>query len=65
MNARHVLLLALIALYVLHNDVWFWNRPDLIGGLPIGLLYHVGFCLAVAVVMALLIRSGGVGSIGS
>ena len=65
MKTRRVLYLGLVALYLLHNDVWFWNRPDLIAGLPIGLLYHVGYCLAVAVVMALLIRAGGVGSVGS
>lgn len=46
---------ALLALYVLHNDLWLWNDPRLLLGLPIGLVYHIGFCLAVSAVLALLV----------
>lgn len=46
---------ALAALYVLHNDLWLWNDPRLLLGLPIGLVYHVGFCVAASAVLALLV----------
>jgi hypothetical protein len=46
---------ALAALYVLHNDLWLWNDPRLLFGLPIGLLYHLGFCVAAAAVLAVLV----------
>jgi hypothetical protein len=34
--------LATLALYLLHQDVWFWRsaRPFLLGFLPVGLAYH-------------------------
>lgn len=34
----------LIALYVLRIDLWFWRDATLIGGVPVGLAYHVIFC---------------------
>ena len=46
---------ALVALYLLHNDLWLWNDPRLVLGLPVGLLYHVAFCVAASVVLALLV----------
>lgn len=47
------------AVYVLHQDVWFWReaRPLVFGFLPIGLAYHAAYCLAVAAVMWGLTRS--------
>jgi hypothetical protein len=48
-------LLALVALYVLHNDLWLWNDPRLVLGLPVGLVYHLGFCAAAAVVLTVLV----------
>jgi len=50
-----VLYAALAALYLLHNDLWLANDPALVWGLPVGLLYHVGFCVAASVVLALLV----------
>ncbi len=47
---------ALLALFVVHNDLWWWDDPALVLGLPIGLLYHVGFCFAAAIVMAVASR---------
>lgn len=55
----HWLLAALVLLlYVLHQDLWFWDtaRPLAFGVLPIGLFYHVCYSLAAAVVMWLLVR---------
>ncbi len=56
---RRLLLAAIvIALYLLHQDVWFWcaARPFVFGFLPIGLFYHVCFTLAASLVMWLLVR---------
>lgn len=53
-----MLALAVAALYVLHQDIWFWDtaRPLVFGFLPIGLFYHAAYSVAVAVLMVLLIR---------
>ena len=42
---------ALAALYLLHNDLWLWNDPTLVLGLPVGLTFHVAFCVATAAVL--------------
>jgi hypothetical protein len=46
---------ALVALYLLHNDLWLWDDPRLVLGHPVGLLYHVVFCIATSVVLTLLV----------
>ena len=53
---RWTLYLALIVLYLLHKDFWFWRNPMLILGLPVGLVYHIEFCVVVTVLMALLAK---------
>jgi Protein of unknown function (DUF3311) len=53
---RRVLYAALIGLLVLHNDFWLWNDSRRILGLPLGLIYHVLYCVAASVLMALLVR---------
>jgi uncharacterized protein DUF3311 len=53
---RGLLFAALAALAVLHNDLWLWDDPRLVAGLPAGLAYHVAFCLAAFVLMLLLVR---------
>ena len=54
---RFVAVAAVAALYVLHQDVWFWHdaRPLVFGFLPIGLFYHVAFTVVTAGVMWLLV----------
>ena len=47
---------ALSLLFLLHQDTWNWNDPTLILGLPVGLTYHIGFCLLTAAVMLVLVR---------
>ena len=47
---------ALVAAYVLHNDLWLWNDARIVLGLPVGLLYHIGFCFAVSLIMFALAR---------
>ena len=55
---RVALWLAVLALFALHQDVWFWRtaRPLLFGFLPIGLTYHALFAIAAAVLMGALVR---------
>ncbi len=51
-----VLYAALFVLYLLHNDLWFWDDASLILGLPVGLFYHLGFCAAASVMMYCLVN---------
>lgn len=53
---RAVLYAALAIVFVLHQDFWFWNDARMLFKLPIGLTYHVLYCLVVAGLMALLVR---------
>ena len=58
-DMKRTLLAALvIALYALHQDVWFWRtaKPLVFGFLPIGLAYHAGFTVAAAALMWALVR---------
>ena len=48
--------LGLLGLFVLHQDFWNWQNPELTLGLPTGLLYHLVYCFAVAFYMAVLLR---------
>jgi len=47
-----------VLLYVLHQDTWFWTsaRPLVFGFLPVGLVYHAAYCVAIAGLMWLLVR---------
>lgn len=47
---------ALPALYLLHNDLWFWDDPNRFLGLPIGLTYHILFSAVVVLAMWRLVR---------
>lgn len=55
---RLFLTVLLIALYLLHQDFWFWRsvRPMAFGFLPIGLFYHLAYTLAIAAAMWLLVK---------
>ena len=46
----------LVLLYLLHNDLWLWTDATRLLALPVGLTYHVLYCLATVAVMALLVR---------
>ena len=48
----------IVVLFLLHNDFWFWKTPQLVLGLPVGLLYHIGFCLAVTLLMVIFVKGG-------
>jgi len=55
-RARLVAAGGLGLLFVLHDDAWLWNDPRIVFGLPVGMTYHVAYCLAASVFMALLVR---------
>lgn len=47
-----LLSLSVVALYLLHQDFWFWRDPRLVFGvMPMGLFYHAVYCLACTVLM--------------
>ncbi len=53
---RILLVVAVVALYVLHQDIWFWRSSYLVFGfIPIGLFYHAMFSFAAALLMWLLV----------
>ena len=49
----------IVSLYVLHQDVWFWNtaEPVVFGVFPIGLFYHVAYMLVTAAALGWIVRS--------
>jgi hypothetical protein len=55
---RAILTGIVLAVYFLHQDVWFWRtaRPLIFGFVPIGLFYHAAFCLLCSVVMGVLVK---------
>jgi hypothetical protein len=53
---RLAALAGLPVLFVLHDDFWLWDDPRFLFGLPVGLTYHVLYCLAATGVMFLLVR---------
>ena len=55
---RFILASVVIAVYFLHQDLWFWRtaRPLVFGFLPIGLFYHPVFCILCSAVMVLLVK---------
>ena len=55
---KGLLMVAIVAMYLLHQDVWFWRatRPVVFGILPIGLFYHAVYAAAVVPLMFLLVK---------
>ena len=55
---RILLVAAVAALYVLHQDVWNWRTPYplVFGFVPIGLFYQACFSVTSALLMWLLVR---------
>ena len=48
--------IALLILFFLHQDFWFWNDDQIVLGLPIGLTYHIIYCFACTLVFALAVH---------
>ena len=55
---RTLLVIAVIVLYFLHQDFWFWRtaHPLVFGFVPIGLFYQGCFSVAAAFLMWLLVK---------
>jgi len=55
---RILLVVAVIALYILHQDIWFWRtaHPLVFGFVPIGLFYQGCFSVAASLLMWLLVK---------
>lgn len=53
-----LLIVAFVALYALHQDIWNWRTPHplIFGFIPIGLFYHACFAGASALFMWLLVK---------
>jgi len=52
-----LLFLLILAMYVLHQDFWNWKNAELVFGfLPVGLAYQVGYSIAAAIMMAILVK---------
>ena len=47
---------AIAIAFVLRHDLWLWSSSSTLFGLPVGLTYHVLFCLVVSLLMALWVR---------
>lgn len=63
---RILLIVAVVVLYILHQDLWFWRTAKLtipslgidwlpFGFVPIGLFYHACFAVAASLLMWLLV----------
>lgn len=52
-----LLVVAVVALYLLHQDFWNWRTayPLVFGFMPIGLFYHACFSVAASLLMWLLV----------
>jgi len=53
---RRSLFVGLFLAALLHNDLWLWGDARLVAGLPVGLTYHVAYCVGVALLMGLLVQ---------
>jgi len=53
-----LLVVAVVALYALHQDIWFWRtaQPLVFGFVPIGLFYQGCFSVAASLLMWLLVK---------
>jgi hypothetical protein len=54
---KALLAAVVVAVLVLHQDLWFWHdRRLLLGFLPVGYAWHLGYCLLASATMAALVR---------
>ena len=51
-----ILYVLLVVLFILHNDYWFWQTPQMVLGLPIGILYHILYCIVASLLMFSLVK---------
>ena len=53
---RRLVLLALAVLILAHNAWWVWGREGLVGGLPVGLVWEIAYCVMAVAVLAAAVR---------
>ena len=53
---RGLLYAGVVLMLLLHNDLWNWDDPTLVLGLPVGLTYHIAFCVMASALMFLLVK---------
>jgi hypothetical protein len=55
---KALLVIAVIVVYVLHQDFWFWRtaRPLIFGFIPVGLFYHACFAVLASLLLWLLVK---------
>ncbi len=46
-----------LLLLLLHQNYWMWGADRIVLGLPVNLLYHLGLCLLMPLVMLLVLRN--------
>ncbi len=52
-----IFVITFVVLAVLHQDVWNWDKADLVFGfMPIGLAYHAGYSLVAALFWAVVMK---------
>ncbi len=57
MFGRKLAYLAILLMFVLHQDFWLWGDPTLLlGFLPVGLAYHALYSVAVAMLWFFVVR---------
>ena len=58
MMKKLLLFLFIAAIYAAHQDTWNWTKatPMLFGFLPPGLAYHAAYSIAMAAMMAILVK---------
>jgi len=57
MPQRRFVWIAIVALVLLHHDMWFWQSEVVVlGFMPVGMAYHVAFSIAAAALWLVAIR---------
>jgi hypothetical protein len=52
-----IIVIVFVALAVLHQDAWNWDKSDLVFGfIPVGLAYHACYSIAAAVFWACVVK---------
>lgn len=48
---KYVIWFLVLALVIVHQDIWFWTDESLVFGfIPIGLAYHAGISIAASII---------------
>ncbi len=53
---KPLLYTALVILALLHNDIWLWHNPNIMLGLPVGLLYHIAYCVVASLLFIAIVK---------